>query len=185
MLFDVRKQLTFYGAYHNNPTNYLPRPSFIPPIEYKFNDYLEFQFNWATFIWIFYIVYYHILEPVAAFLYVPQFFLSLLTAISVSHRPEALRYVIALHIAAWLAQFVGHGVAEKRAPALLDNIVGALVLAPFFVHVELLFRLGYRPEFQKALHNDIGQEIARIKKAEGDKKRADELDEELKEEQEL
>lgn len=61
----------------------------------------------------------------------------------------------------------------------------ALVLAPFFVHVELLFRLGYRPEFQKALHNDIGQEIARIKKAEGDKKRADELDEELKEEQEL
>lgn len=45
---------------------YLPRPSFIPPIEYKFNDYLEFQFNWATFIWIFYIVSYHILEPVAA-----------------------------------------------------------------------------------------------------------------------
>lgn len=48
----------------------------------------------------------------------------------------------------------------------------ALVLAPFFVHLECLFKLGYRPDFQKALKSDIGVEIARIKKIEGDKKRS-------------
>jgi 2-hydroxy fatty acid dioxygenase len=72
----------------------------------------------------------------------------------------------------WIAQFIGHGVAEKRAPALLDNLIGAIVLAPFFVHLEILFAVGYRPGMHKRLVNDIGKEIARIKKIEGDKRRA-------------
>jgi 2-hydroxy fatty acid dioxygenase len=48
----------------------------------------------------------------------------------------------------------------------------ALVLAPFFVHLELLFSLGYRKDFHKDLKNDIGKEVTRIRKAEGDRKRA-------------
>lgn len=36
----------------------------------------------------------------------------------------------------------------------------------------MLFYLGYRPDMHKRLNNDIGKEIARIKKIEGDKKRA-------------
>ena len=64
-----------------------------------------------------------------------------------------------------------------RLPSLTSLIhqlipLQALVLAPFFVHLECLFKLGYRPDFHKALKNDIGVEIARIKKIEGDKKRA-------------
>jgi len=47
-----------------------------------------------------------------------------------------------------------------------------VVLAPFFVHLELLFALGYRPELHKQIQNDIGKEIARIRKIEGDKRRA-------------
>lgn len=39
---------------------------------------------------------------------------------------------IAVEVFAWIAQFVGHGVYEGRAPALLDNLLQALVLAPFF-----------------------------------------------------
>lgn len=35
-----------------------------------------------------------------------------------------------LHVLSWIAQFLGHGLAEKRAPALLDNLVGGL----FFFH---------------------------------------------------
>jgi 2-hydroxy fatty acid dioxygenase len=46
------------------------------------------------------------------------------------------------------------------------------VLAPFFVHLELLFSLGYRPELHKRLQNDIGKEIAKIRFAEADKRRA-------------
>lgn len=47
----------------------------------------------------------------------------------------------------------------------------AVVLAPFFVHLEILFELGYRPEMHKRLQNDVGKEIARIRKEAGDKKR--------------
>lgn len=96
-----------------------------------------------------------------------------------------------LHGVSWIAQFLGHGLAEKRAPALLDNLVGgrlvllsscsmslsmftfaAVVLAPFFVHLELLFGLGYKPELHKRIQNDVGKEIARIKKEAGEKRRA-------------
>jgi uncharacterized membrane protein YGL010W len=49
----------------------------------------------------------------------------------------------------------------------------AVVLAPFFVHLEVLFGLGYRPAMHKRINNEIGKEITRIRKAEGDKKRAE------------
>jgi 2-hydroxy fatty acid dioxygenase len=47
-----------------------------------------------------------------------------------------------------------------------------VVLAPFFVHLEILFELGYRPAMHKRINNEIGKEIAKIKKAKGDEKRA-------------
>ena len=45
---------------------FLPPVSFIPAFEYTINDYLQFEFKSATLIWIFYIVYYYLMEPVAA-----------------------------------------------------------------------------------------------------------------------
>jgi len=46
--------------------------------------------------------------------------------------------IITLHIISWIAQFIGHGVFEKRAPALLDNLFLTLV-APNFVILEIMF----------------------------------------------
>ena len=34
----------------------------------------------------------------------------------------AMGYVVAVHVASWVAQFYGHGVHEGRSPALLDNL---------------------------------------------------------------
>ena len=31
---------------------------------------------------------------------------------------------VTVHVLCWIAQFLGHGLAEGRAPALLDNLVG-------------------------------------------------------------
>ena len=70
---------------------------------------------------------------------------------------------IGIEIVAWIAQFVGHGAYEGRAPALLDNLVQAFVLAPFFVFMELLFMFGYRPELQKRVSNAVGKEIKKVK----------------------
>lgn len=55
-----------------------------------------------------------------------------------------------------------------------DDSVSAIVLAPFFVHLEILFKLGYRPAMFRQLQSDVGVEIAKFRKTEGDKKRAGE-----------
>eukprot|EP01127_Copromyxa_protea_P001870 TRINITY_DN1177_c0_g1_i1.p1 TRINITY_DN1177_c0_g1~~TRINITY_DN1177_c0_g1_i1.p1 ORF type:complete len:101 (-),score=32.50 TRINITY_DN1177_c0_g1_i1:66-368(-) len=48
----------------------------------------------------------------------------------------------------WVLQILAHQVFEGRAPALLDNLLQAIVLAPYFVLLEVLFYFGYRPDLQ-------------------------------------
>lgn len=48
----------------------------------------------------------------------------LLSATSLAQQPGGFDIGLWAHGIAWVSQFIGHGVAEKRAPALLDNIVG-------------------------------------------------------------
>jgi uncharacterized membrane protein YGL010W len=72
---------------------------------------------------------------------------------------------IGVELFAWIAQFIGHGVYEGRAPALLDNLVQALVLAPFFVFMEMLFFFGYRPELQKRVNEGVSKEILKFRTA--------------------
>jgi 2-hydroxy fatty acid dioxygenase len=70
-------------------------------------------------------------------------------------------------VLSWIAQFLGHGVFEGRSPALLDNLVQALVLAPFFVWMEVLFMLGYRPELKARVDKAVEKEIEKYKNAKG------------------
>jgi uncharacterized membrane protein YGL010W len=79
---------------------------------------------------------------------------------------------LTIHLTGWLLQFIGHGVFEGkfneitlnftfvsetkrlfsnlgRAPALLDSLDQALLTAPLFVLLEILFFCGYRNEFYK------------------------------------
>ncbi|KAG0270248.1 hypothetical protein BGZ96_006336, partial [Linnemannia gamsii] len=81
--------------------------------------------------------------------------------------PNAIRIASYIHGVAWIAQFIGHGVFEKRAPKLTENLVQALVLAPYFVVWELLFIVGYRPQLKKELDVlvDIDVKAFRAKKA--------------------
>lgn len=50
--------------------------------------------------------------------------LSLLTATAFAQKPGGVNQAALLHAGSWIAQFLGHGLAEKRAPALLDNLLG-------------------------------------------------------------
>ncbi|KIK80975.1 hypothetical protein PAXRUDRAFT_833190 [Paxillus rubicundulus Ve08.2h10] len=191
-LFDVQKQLTFYGSYHSHPVNVfihifgvptllwsalvlialIPLPAALPALHHVFNGFLVFDVNASALVAAFYLSYYFLLDPVAALLYTPQLVLSLLTATAYSYRPDSDRNAIIIQLVSWVAQFLGHGLAEGRAPALLDNILGAVVLAPFFVHLELLFKLGYRPQLHEQLQNDVRNEIARLRKEKDDKREA-------------
>lgn len=68
-----------------------------------------------------------------------------------------------LMMASWIAQFIGHGIFEGRAPALFDNLIQAFVLAPFFVWMEMLFYLGYRPELKSRLDSAVQKEVNRYR----------------------
>jgi len=150
----------------------IPIPTWFPTFSYQLGNSLILEANWPFVIASLYQLYYCALEPLAALIYVPQLTLSVLTATAFSKQPTAFQIAGIVHALSWVAQFIGHGVHEGRSPALLDNLLGAVVLAPFFVHLELLFGLGYRPQLHKELQNDIGKEIAKFRKEQGDAKRA-------------
>jgi len=187
-LFDIYSQFAFYGSYHSNRINVLIHIVFVPlilwsfqamtshvqvfPVHHTFSDYLVFDFNLPALVSAAYLAYYFALEPVAALLYTPQMVLSVLTATAFARSPSYMTQAAILHAVSWIVQFLGHGLAEKRSPALLDNLLGAVVLAPFFVHLEILFALGYRPKMHKRLTNEIGKEIAKMSKSQHDKRRA-------------
>ncbi|XP_052875488.1 2-hydroxy-palmitic acid dioxygenase mpo1-like isoform X2 [Gossypium arboreum] len=74
----------------------------------------------------------------------------------------AWKVVLVSQLLCWTGQFLGHGIFEKRAPALLDNLVQALLMAPFFVLLEVLQSLfGYEPYsgFQMRVNAKIKAEI--------------------------
>lgn len=118
----------------------LPVPSFVPRVHYQINDYFVFDLNISAIHAAIYILYYFALEPIAAvsyeriwcsiphgltqLLYLPQLVLMLLTATAFSKYPGHITRAAILHVVSWIAQFLGHGLAEKRAPALLDNLLG-------------------------------------------------------------
>jgi uncharacterized membrane protein YGL010W len=39
------------------------------------------------------------------------------------NNPSANKIALTIHIVSWIFQFLGHGLAEKRSPKLLDNLV--------------------------------------------------------------
>jgi len=62
------------------------------------------------------------------------------------------------HIVCWILQFVGHGVFEKRNPALMDNLLLTLV-APDFVVLEIMFMFGYKREIHEGCNKEIVENI--------------------------
>ncbi|EPQ26139.1 uncharacterized protein PFL1_06347 [Pseudozyma flocculosa PF-1] len=120
-----------------------------------------------------YLAYYTVLDPVAATLYTPVWYSIWYGAETLLQtRPDvAVKVASMIFVGGWIAQFYGHGVHEKRAPALLDNLLGAVVLAPFFVWLEVIFHLGYRPQLQKDLKNDVGKLVTQFRKEQADKER--------------
>jgi hypothetical protein len=126
-----------------------PAPSFFPSETYEvLPPYLAFAWSWAVPFAAVYASYYLALEPVAAVSHLPTISLCL-SGSSLSIRVLQLLYMPLLStmflsasplaattwgpkMAAWLmafswvAQFAGHGLAEKRAPALVDNVLGGV-----------------------------------------------------------
>ncbi|EPZ36149.1 DUF962 domain protein [Rozella allomycis CSF55] len=153
---NFESQLLFYSQYHHQKVNKIIHIICIPTImftvmiamsayipKYNFQNIIDIQFTYVmTSI---YVIYYLLLEPVAGALYAPILLLMTHYAEKLALDGVDMKWVLIVHVAAWILQFVGHGVFEKRAPALLDSLFQAFLLAPFFVFMEVLFAMGYRP----------------------------------------
>ncbi|KAJ6445683.1 ER membrane protein [Purpureocillium lavendulum] len=172
MSLDLEKHLTFYGAYHHNSVNVAIHMVCVPLIlvsafcmlpPWLTVPYLDL--NLGTIAALLYAGLYILLEPVAGF--VLAAFCVGSTAFANHMRVEdpknTFQIALVVHIVSWIAQFIGHGAFEGRAPALLDNLIQAVFLAPMFVWLEVLFKLGYRKELQTRVEKQVQVEIAKFK----------------------
>lgn len=193
-LLDLEKQLRFYGAYHDNPVNIAIHIACVPLIlltafalatntgplievpEYATVPHLEL--NLGTIVCLIYSALYILLEPVAGTGLSALLLLGTAAGDTLigQYGSTANKVAIGVHVVCWLAQFVGHGKFEGRAPALLDNLFQAFFLAPLFVWLEILFALGYRPELQKRVNSMVKQDIAKFKSERDAKRMKDGLD---------
>ncbi len=109
------------------------------------------------------------MEPVAGGLLAPLLMASTAYSkhLTSTYGMTANYWALGIHVASWLAQFIGHGVYEGRKPALLDNLVQAVFLAPFFVWMEILFFFGYRPELKARVDQAVSQEVAKLRASKG------------------
>ncbi|KAJ4960051.1 hypothetical protein NE237_019961 [Protea cynaroides] len=169
-LFDLEKQFAFYGAYHSNPINIFLHMLFVWPILFSslvllyftpplFNlPHLEFSpfgynvdliLNIGFFLGLVYASFYIAFDKKAGFLAALLCFFCWVSSSYLAGRlgfSLAWKVALAAQLFCWTGQFIGHGVFEKRAPALLDNLFQAFLMAPFFVLLEALQMLcGYEP----------------------------------------
>ncbi|OLY83149.1 putative endoplasmic reticulum membrane protein [Smittium mucronatum] len=182
-VFDLKAQYAQYGEYHSNPVNIVSHQIFVPSILWSSFGFLyltgplfptpvavhnffastfglDVTMNAGVIALVLYAGYYFMLDPIAAFLFLPiEVTLFATSNYVMSTSPNGLAIVAAVYVTSWVVQVAGHYVFEKRAPALLDNLLQAFAMAPFFVFLELLFMLGYRPELQKEVHAQVTQRV--------------------------
>lgn len=145
-----------------------------PPL-FNVPDFLSVEYlppNLGTIAAFIYSIFYILLEPVAGGLIAPLVIGSAACGnyLLGSYGMIVNYYAVGIHIVSWLAQFVGHGKFEGRAPALLDNLVQALLLAPLFVWMEILFFFGYRRELKQRMDKNVEVEIEKFRKEKEQKK---------------
>merc|ERR1712130_430394 len=125
----------------------------------------------ATITTAIYVVSYVMMDPVAGslgallMLFLNQWTYRLVAAGAPVAGFPLWQAVLAFHVAAWIAQFIGHGVFEGRAPALLDSWDQALITAPLFVLLEVLFFFGYRREFYQDCMKEVERNIEVFKES--------------------
>ncbi|GAQ83313.1 hypothetical protein KFL_001440010 [Klebsormidium nitens] len=177
-VFKLEKQYTFYGSFHQHQYNKaihvvfvwpilftafvllagipasLPQPGFIQSM--PLHQYL--QLNLALASAANYAIYYIILDQKLGLIAAAM---SLACGVGANAFVMNLgwslawKFAMAVQIISWGAQFLGHGVFEGKRPALVDNLIQSIMMAPYFVlleSVEPLFGYEPSPGFSQRVH---------------------------------
>lgn len=123
--------------------------------------------NLGTISTLVYAILYVLMEPVAGGILAPLLLAGTAYSkhLTSTYGPTANYWALIVFITSWIAQFIGHGFFEGRAPALLDNLIQAVFLAPFFVWMEVLFAFGYRPELHSRVESAIQKEVQKYQES--------------------
>ncbi|CAI5714380.1 unnamed protein product [Peronospora destructor] len=177
--FDLEKQVTFYLSYHSNKINQyihlaciwptfvsgliilahtqplVETPSFLSSLPYGHLVVLNYSAVTAAI----YMLWYVALDMFAGTLGAAIVLLCFLFAnycvvegIGALH-VHSMHVALAIQATMWAVQFIGHKVFEHRKPALFDSPDQAIITAPMFVLLEILFPLGYRPDLYQRVLN--------------------------------
>jgi uncharacterized membrane protein YGL010W len=187
MSLDLERHLVFYGAYHHNPKNQAIHMIGVPLILFSsfclatntgpliwLPTYLtipNLEPNLGTIAALVWGGLYVLLEPVAGTALAVLCLAGTAACSSIRDANPSLtnQWAIGINIGSWILQFIGHGVFEGRAPALLDNLFQAIFLAPLFVWLEILFKLGYRAELKARVDKATEAAIAKFQKSKAEK----------------
>ncbi|CAG8803859.1 32115_t:CDS:2, partial [Racocetra persica] len=133
--------------------------NFGPLLPYEPNSlwrFTPFMPNAAFFTMLLYISYYVLLEPVAGVLCAPFLLYMVYDATNFAATyPNHNTLAIIVFVTSLVMQIIGHVIVEKCGPAARENILKAILLAPLFAWMEVLFSLGYRLTLQKRIFTQI------------------------------
>lgn len=155
-------QMAVYAAYHRHPVNRAIHFVFVPAIAWSLMVALalvplaslgELQFTVAHVATALLLAYYLALDFPLGVAATAVFTMLLVGALQVAEAGAATALAVAgvLFAASWIVQLLGHGVWEKRRPALADNLFQVFV-APIFLVAEAAFALGLRGPLRTEVH---------------------------------
>lgn len=159
----LAEQMSMYSAYHQNPVNKMIHFLFVPAIVWTLMVALDLlpllavagiTVTAAMVITAVLLVWYLVLDFPLGVVSAAVFTMLLVSAITLNESVgprTALTIAAVLFVASWVFQFVGHGVWEKRRPALADNLLQVFV-APIFLVAETAFAMGLRKDLREDVH---------------------------------
>lgn len=173
--FNLKKSFVFYGSYHHEWRNQIVHVLFVPTI---FTTALGFAstmkitdtVNVSHVVAGFYALSFIIMEPLAGTLYAPV--IAGMQYIGENICAPNVAVSAAVHVFAWAAQIFAHKFFEHRAPAFTEDPLQAIHAAVFFVWLEVLYALGYRPKERDELNALVRQRMAKMDAEEAAAKRA-------------
>lgn len=72
-----------------------------------------------------------------------------------AHPSKAWAVYLIGQVLCWCLQLWGHAIFEGQAPALTHNLAQAFIMAPEFVVIEILFRLGWNNELKEGMEEYV------------------------------
>lgn len=164
----LHEHMGMYSAYHRHPANRAIHFLMVPAIVWSLMVWLDMvplatvggvAVTLAMVVTAALLVWYLVLDFAIGVAATAVFTVLLVTAIQLNEAvatTTAALIAAGVFVASWVFQFLGHGVWEKRRPALADNLFQVFV-APAFLIAETAFAWG----FKKGLKAKVEAEMAK------------------------